>query len=205
MFVERADLQRLMDGLVEFFEHHGFRLELEKPVDVFERISFCQTQPVLVSGEWRMLRHPETTVQKGSMCTLRTPNQKVLRKWCMAVGRCEGALNVGVPVLQAWAQSMRRVGLKASLKFQRSVWHGTTRGYWYVGREAAVTAVEADTRVSFFKAFGITPEEQVALEGCYGMYEMGELGPVVDSEHCMLDKMPVPRNFATLTLAGRTC
>jgi hypothetical protein len=204
IIMESGELNAFTNGFREFFGDLGFRLTVEPAVYCFERIEFCQTQPVLIDQEWRMLRNPNVTVQKGSMCTLPIPNNRVLRRWMMSVGLCEGALNEGVPVLQHWAAAMRRNGLKASRKFQENVWRGTTRGYYYVGRDVRLKQITTTARVSFFKAFGITPDEQVALEGKYQQYVMCDV--IIDELHSQraLDKLGIARDMSTMLLAGHS-
>lgn len=204
IIMEADDLEAFTDGFEDYYANHGFRLTIEPPAYCFERIEFCQTQPVLVDDQWRMLRNPNVTVQKGSMCTLPIPNTRVLRRWMMSVGLCEGSLNEGVPVLQHWAAAMRRNGLKASRKFQENVWRGTTRGYYYVGRDVQPKQISTTTRVSFFKAFGITPDEQTALEQKYQQYTLGD--NFVEESHSdrALDKLGIERDMSTILLAGHS-
>jgi len=202
--MESSDLHHFTTGFEDYFRQCGFRLTIEPAVYCFERIEFCQTQPVYLGEEWRMLRNPNVTIQKGSMCTLPVPNTRVLRRWMMSVGLCEGALNEGVPVLQHWAAAMRRNGLKASSKFQQSVWRGTTRGYYYIGRDVRTKPISVEARVSFFKAFGITPDEQIALEGKYQQYVMAEgFEPLLPACRA-LDKLGIARDMSTVLLAGHS-
>ncbi len=204
IMMESSDLISYTNGFEQYFRNCGFRLTIEPAVYCFERIEFCQTQPVHLGDEWRMLRNPNVTIQKGSMCTLPIPNTRVLRRWMMSVGLCEGALNEGVPVLQHWAAAMRRNGLKASSKFQQSVWRGTTRGYYYVGRDVRTKPITTQARVSFFKAFGITPDEQIALEGKYQRYAMADgFEPMLPAERA-LDKLGIARDMSTMLLAGHS-
>lgn len=55
VILPRAHLKKL-NGIPVWFQRLGFRMEVEKPVDVFEQIEFCQTQPVLTRDGYRMVR-----------------------------------------------------------------------------------------------------------------------------------------------------
>ena len=167
VIMERGDEARFRSEITPYFEGHGFRMEVEPTTDIFERVNFCQSQPVCISGEWRMVRNPLTTIQKAAMCLVPAANAKALRKWLMAVGLCEGVLASGVPVLQEWAKVYRRSGLRVGKKFQARIFHHSLRSRVAVQQALVVATVEPSTRVSFYRAFGVTPDEQIALESYY--------------------------------------
>ena len=167
VIMDRGDEARFRSDISSYFGEHGFRMEVEPTTDVFERISFCQSQPVCVNGSWRMVRNPLTTIQKAAMCLVPAQNERVLRKWLMAVGLCEGVLGSGVPVLQEWATAYRRAGCRAGIQFRRRIFHHSLRSRMTFERALVVETVEPSTRVSFYRAFGVTPEQQIALESHY--------------------------------------
>lgn len=167
LFLERGDVDTVLGCVPEHFTGLGFRMEVEPVVDVFERVEFCQSRPIQVEGVWRMVRHPLTTIQKASMCLTAVANEKALRKWLMAVGLCEGVLGEGVPVLQAWAACYRRHGLRVSTRHQVRVMRDSFRLKSVIGRAVQQREIHWTTRVSYYRAFGVTPEEQVALETNY--------------------------------------
>jgi hypothetical protein len=166
LIVERSDLAVVGPQIVPWFLKYGFRLTVEPPVCVFERIEFCQTQPLFDGSRWRAVRHPLVVVQKAAMCLIPLRTARDLRRWLMAVGMCEGFMYDGVPILGHWARMYRRHGVYASLGFQRLVYRGTSRQY-LAGGYTHFTQPTPCARVSFYRAFGITPDQQVAIEKCY--------------------------------------
>ena len=50
LIVERSDVDKVLNNVDGFFRRLGFRMTSEKPVDIFERIEFCQSHPVLCGG-----------------------------------------------------------------------------------------------------------------------------------------------------------
>jgi hypothetical protein len=73
-----------------------------------------------------------------------------------------------------------------------------------VGRDVRLKQITTTARVSFFKAFGITPDEQVALEGKYQQYVMCDV--IIDELHSQraLDKLGIARDMSTMLLAGHS-
>lgn len=166
VFLERSCLARFVAGIPQFFNTFGFRMTVEPPVSILERAEFCQSHALYDGRAWRFVRHPRVVIQKAAMCLIPIKTRRDIRKWMMAVGLCEGFIYDGVPVLSSWARAYRRSGVYASLKFQAFVFKNTSRGY-AVGNTPQQLPVLDAARVSFFKAFGITPEEQIALEQLY--------------------------------------
>ena len=121
----------------------------------------------------------------------------------MAVGRCEGVLGAGVPVLQSWSRTYRRHGLRASTRFSRMVFRQSIRQEATLGKECVVVDVQPSTRVSFFKAFGITPEEQISLESHYDEMRFDCEVQQILTQSEALAKPVFVFGVATLPLAGR--
>lgn len=168
--MERRDLEKWLQGQEEFFAQKGFRMELETPVHQFEQVEFCQSKPVLVGSAYRMVRNPIALITKSSMCLHPVATLKVLRKWMMAVGVCEGKLAAGVPVIDAFARALRRNGKSCSTRLLRCVQRDTSRT---VSREVG-NNITMETRLSFMTAFGIQPRDQVFLEAYYDGWVMGK-------------------------------
>lgn len=203
VILERKDFVRFCLDIPEFFGELGFRMEIEEATDVFERLQFCQSQPVCVGGVWRMVRNPLTTIQKASMCLVPAITERLLRKWIMAVGMCEGVLGSGVPVLQEWARAYRRHGLRPSTKFTNYVHKQSLRLQHASRKDFVVAEVEDDTRVSFYKAFGISPDEQTSLEQFYSNLQFDcAIGGVLTCHEAMA-KPSFAWSSALAPLAGR--
>lgn len=169
VFCERREAQRLVGTLPQFFTDYGFTMKVEDPVDVFERLEFCQARPVKVRGSWLMVRDPRICCSKDGVCVNSTyASGRAARLWLGAVGDCGAALSPGVPVLQQYYQAFTRHGERG--KEQAVV---TETGMYHLskGLTAEVLEVDDDARVSFWLAFGITPTHQRELEGSMGAVE----------------------------------
>lgn len=159
---EEADLRKFA-GIDQWFLDFGFTLTREPPTTVFERIEFCQFQPVLCSTGWRMVRNPWTAMSKDATSLLSWETAEDVAAWAHAISSCGLSLTTGVPVWQAWYSQLAGLGVQRDTAVE-AVYDS---GLGYAARGVAAGVIEAETRVSFYRAFGILPDEQEALEESY--------------------------------------
>lgn len=169
----------------DFFERvlqcSGHEMTLEKPVSYVEGVRFGRSAPVFMGHGlgWTMVREPES-VLSGAYASHRWLREPVFgRRWLNGVARCELSLARGVPVLQAAALSVlrqtetrKKVPL-AALADQFAV------GGW-LATEKDVIEVCSDARASFERAFGWSPERQIAVEGYLATVLVGSPAKVVE-------------------------
>lgn len=150
-------------GLDEWFLDFGFTLTREPPTQVFERIEFCQFQPVLCSTGWRMVRNPRIAMSKDATSLLSWDTPDDVAAWAHAISACGISLTTGVPVWHAWYCRLSRFGVKrdSATEFVYD------SGLGYASRGVLPATINEFTRVSFYKAFGVLPDEQEALEEEY--------------------------------------
>jgi hypothetical protein len=172
VIMERQDMVKFSFGLDAWFLEMGFRMTVEPPRYVFEELEFCQMHPVYAGGLWKMVRNFDTAREKDSFSLLNLSNPSAYLKWLGAVGECGLALAGGVPIVQSFYQAMARVGLDSGML--RSV--AMQSGFVMLTKrlEAKYIAVDDDARFSFYKAFGLTPDEQVALEEYYDGVDLSQ-------------------------------
>lgn len=167
VFMERASLAMFQLGLKAWFLEMGFTMKVEDPVYTFERIEFCQTQPVLTSKGWVMVRNPFVSTGKDLTANCDIRQTKVCLRWMAAVRAGGSALTDGVPVLPQFYSMFRssQVYDEGSQQLKPL----TTSGFWRLssGMKNVGSAVTPQARLSFFCAFGILPDEQVSLEARY--------------------------------------
>lgn len=161
VFMEQEDYERFCAGIDEWFQELGFRLTSEPPAYNFEAIEFCQMHPVLVGGEWRMVRTPKVAFEKDTMCTLSVTDEEYLQ-WLSGVASCGLATASGVPVLQEFYINLQRAssGHDAPDRLVES----TGMRHLSRGMVSEVVPVDDSSRYSFWLAFGVDPDTQVAIE-----------------------------------------
>jgi hypothetical protein len=167
IFMERDDLDRFMFGLSEWFLRLGFRMTVEQPVYVFEQVEFCQMRPIYNGVDYVMVRNLRTALAKDTMSTVDLVNQVVLEKWLTAVG--EGGINLtsGIPILQEFYQCYLRNGNGRKSGVGNSMGFQTGLRLLSVGMHGEYRSCTPEARLSAYLAWGITPDEQVALEQYY--------------------------------------
>lgn len=165
VIMDRDDLDAFSNGFSEYSKALGFTMVVEEPVYEFEQIEFCQTHPVCVGEEWRMVRNYSTAREKDSLCLFPLTAKGALESWLYAVGECGLALTSGVPVFQEMYSAYMRNGKPS--KMSNAVFMQSGSRMMSIGMESKRSEVGQDTRVSFYKAFGVTPDEQEAMELYY--------------------------------------
>jgi hypothetical protein len=160
---EGSDLHRL-DGLDRWFLDFGFTLTRESPCYHLEEVEFCQFHPVQLSTGWRMVRNPLVAMSKDCVSLVGWRTEAEVGAWAHSVGTCGLSLCRGVPVWESWYGRLVGLGQVASSGLVERV-NDCGAAYWASGCQAAV--VDDRARYSFWRAFGILPDHQVALEAEY--------------------------------------
>jgi len=162
VFMERIHEVNFGAGLSQWFLTRGFRMTVEAPVYDLARIEFCQMRPIRTKTGITMVRNIKTALEKDTMTTINVTSQIALQKWMHAVGECGLALCSGVPILQAFYQFYMRHGVASNMAEDPTFCTGMRmmRGD-LVSKASEVTA---ESRLDVYVAWGITPDEQVALE-----------------------------------------
>lgn len=186
VFLESRDEQRFTSILSGWFRSRGFAMTVEPPAYEFEELEFCQTHPVQLSTGWRMVRNLSAVMTKDPMCLVPIPNVTVLRKWYGAVGMCGYKLCTGVPIMSSLYQVFLRHGGEFSEGFLREVFKNRSQLSLMQGLSSAV--VDANSRVSFYYAFGIIPDHQLLLEQYFEKLVLQlTLQPLIDREDLELN------------------
>lgn len=202
VFMERRDLAKFSEQCFAWFLDMGFNMAIEPAVDEFENIEFCQCKPVTDGTLWRMCRNPRTAIAKDAVLLHSNVSENFFRLWLDAVG--QGGLSIagGMPIFQSFYQMCVRNGItqyrsKVSGQGLRvSLGHSNELLPWFMremdlkGNERA-RPITATCRASFWQAYGVTPDEQIALESYYDKLTIGGFGKewhcraIFDQELCV--------------------
>jgi hypothetical protein len=171
IIMERKDYMRFRAGLTEWFRDMGFTMEVEDVVDVFEKIDFCQCQPVLRANGYTMVRNPHKALAKDLTHVTNFATEADVKNWLSAVGACGLAMTDGIPVYQAFYQCFEP-DVKARIPEELK-----DRGFYHMSAGTKWTNMDicVESRVSFYKAFGITPDDQEMLERHFGNIVLSKL------------------------------
>lgn len=160
VMIERRYVQQVRTTHFNWFRDRGFKMKWEGETDQFEKIEFCQSQPVFDGEVWRMVRDPRVCTDKDLLSTRPLDTEAEWECHMQSICDCGLALAGDLPVMGAFYTMLDR-GTVVERKLETGMDY-LARGL--VGKRRPPTAA---ARVSFFSAFGITPDEQEALEQFY--------------------------------------
>lgn len=170
LICEKSDLQRL-PNIKKWFLEFGFNMKQEPTVDILEKIEFCQMHPVYDGNAWVMCRSPNTGLMKD-LTNIRPQMREdgsidtdAFARWCGAVGTAGLSLAAGIPIFDAHYKAMLRFGAKGGRGRVAGFGDNSTGFEWLCQRmDRHAESISDSARVSFWRAFGITPGMQVAVE-----------------------------------------
>lgn len=161
VIMEQEDVNSFCEGLKEWFVDYGFSMKVESPVTEFEHIEFCRMRPVRCADGWVMVRRVSESIIRDLTTVLSVPGVVQARKWLGAVGLGGQSLTYGVPIVNHLYKMMTHVGLKS--KMAESPWMAD-QGFMRLGTNRKEVPITPEARYSFWRAFGVTPDAQVAME-----------------------------------------
>lgn len=159
--MERSDYKAFSEGNKAWYLSMGFRMKFEKVVDIFEHIDFCKSRPVWTPEGYLMARNPISGHSKDSVCKINLETESLAKSWFAAVGMGGVATLGGIPISQAYYMAMGRAGVGAKPMEVWSEWHRENK---YRGMNREVGVIHPRTRHSYWLAYGITPDAQIAIE-----------------------------------------
>jgi len=182
IFIERADLQRVVEQFAsEALRISGHTMVLERPVDYLEGVRFGQSAPVELSYGWTMVRDWRKVLSQGTSSHIHLREPVFAREFLFGVALCELSLAREVPILGSWAESLRaRTESKSTVRLHPH------RDYEAMGvrldtvKCAQYVAPTLVSRLSFERAFGVSPDEQCLIEA--SLRGGPSLGPFLHAE-----------------------
>lgn len=184
LILDKHELTRLTT-LQDWFTKAGYTMKVEEPVFEFEHIVFCQTQPVFDGVGYRMVRDPRVSMAKDLTSTLNCKEVHVRSRWMAAMRHGGNSLVVGVPVLGSFYSMYPDTNYKTSSRdtINRTI---TESGMWMMipKIKQAPRGITAAARYSFWLAFGITPDNQEALERRFAHINLGLAENTDQGEYC---------------------
>jgi hypothetical protein len=162
VFMEEQDMPRFRSGLEMWFTQMGFTMKVEEPVREFERIEFCQTSPVWTPEGYIMVRKFPLAMAKDCHTMLPVDQRTTRLGWLTAIGECGLAGAGGIPVYDAFYSRLLALGEGVHIGAHTALESGFSR--LVAGMDRSKCKIHPRTRFSFWLAFGITPDQQEALE-----------------------------------------
>nr|CBA35009.1 RNA-dependent RNA polymerase, p82 [Beet black scorch virus] len=186
LVVEAKDEARVRQGLIEYYRELGFTMKVEPTVYELEHLEFCQTRPVLVDGAYRMVRNLHQGMSKDLHSLHDLGSRKAAEAWVSAVGSGGRVMNDGVPVLKSF---FMQFPLSAAPKTKSDMSIALQEDWKYKFNRTGCfrnLAPTPQSRYSFWRAFGVLPDEQIALENGFSRLSFDKLDQDIQEEVSLL-------------------
>lgn len=176
LIIEQSQLGTLdVSGMVEWFKSLGFTMKVEDPVTDLEKVEFCQTHPIFDGNEWVMVRKHRHAMAKDCISIKPLDSPSMFDKWRLSVSLAGMSLTGGIPVQQDFYAAMGRGAKGKPLVGDPTLETGFMR--LARGMDRFYTEPTPASRYSYWLAFGVTPDEQIALERHYGSISLAWEAP----------------------------
>jgi len=186
LFFERKYLELIKTSVRPFCLQYGFRMTVEDPVFELEHVVFCQSQPVWGGDGYVMIRDPRVSLAKDCVALQPLDNVKISEMWLAAVGLCGLAVMGGFPIFKSFYESLVRSSNGAKPLehpvMQEEMWFAT------MGMNRKDQLICQRSRYSFWLAFGVSPDEQIAIED---FYDSREPSTILDNDRSRFVNLPL--------------
>lgn len=154
LIFESTDLHKLTT-LTPWFTRMGYTMKVEKPTEIMEEVEFCQMHPVRTSRGWVMVRRPDTVMTKDCCVVRGGMTVSKLQDWLGAQRDGGLALAGDVPILSSFYRAFPEK--RSDMESDYAAPHKFRAGKQY-------GSITEESRYSFWLAFGLTPDDQLAIE-----------------------------------------
>jgi len=174
VFISRNNLP-LLAALPAHHLQYGYEMTVEEPAYCIEDIEFCQSRPIDCGhGNWMMVRNIHKALKQDALSI----DKYDWAEHCdvlAATGVCGLALYAGMPVLDEFYKMLSRTQHN-SASVQRLVgdMRRGPRTWRSVDSARGFSIDDTSARVSIWRAFGILPDMQHALEEEFRAQSLGQ-------------------------------
>jgi len=161
---EREVTQHVVNEVEGFFLDYGFEMDIEGTTDVLEEAKFCQTHMLDLGDRVVAVRSYPEAIAKDCTSFLAMNNATEFNAWRKAIGECGMALCSGVPIFQEFYTCLLRGVGKVKANRGNNM---TGAEFLAMGMKANYHEPTLKARVSFWRAFGVLPEQQRSMEAFY--------------------------------------
>lgn len=159
VMIDRGDEKKLRP--LTFFNNFGMETEMDRCVDQFQRITYCQTSPVRVKRNdaltWYMCKTPLRAMSR--FCYSVSQYAACSDRYLLGSALCDLACNSGIPILQNF--SLRVV---SDCQHARPLGSVDKSAAMKSGNMVELKDICFETRQDFAIAFGIDVYDQFLLE-----------------------------------------
>lgn len=154
--VDRSSVSKLLP-VKQYFLEFGMEMKYEATGEM-SQVDFCQCRPVNVDGSWVLCRDPKRVMVRP-LWTTRVMGRKLAGRYLKGLGLGEIAVNWGLPLGGALGKRLYELGEGKPWSYE---FHPGMKAREYGRTDTPEPSF--GTRMSYFEAWGVSPEEQVAVE-----------------------------------------
>lgn len=176
LIVEKDQVECVRTAFQREFLKYGFQMKWDGDTDEFEQIEFCQCQPIWDGKEWRMVRRPSVALAKDAITVKRPRSPLHLEQLRSNLGWTGLSIAGDLPIYHVF---YRKYITMADSR------EGYDSGMAYMARDVSPRGGEPtmEARVSFWKAFHITPDNQRAIEHTIQQLHVPKGSPIPVAKH----------------------
>jgi hypothetical protein len=204
IIIESHHLEILRATIEHAFLQFGHEISIDNVAYSMEQVEWCQARPIRYRGnEWKFVRDPRK-VMANALAGVKylEPSLKARSKLVNTVGLAEMILNLGVPVLQSFGLALMRNSCTEELLALDSI----DSMYFRIHTELRSLnmkqlmlrdpqPITAEARFSFFLAYGVTADQQIAMEAFLDSWEFSLLGDEYLEVDVVMDSWTVRNPF----------
>lgn len=170
VIIERTSLPTVETTVKNIFETFGMSMKVEGIVDDPYKVVFCKSNIIEYDlNKFKFVRSPTDVMSKSLCGTKHWSNLIYRRRVISSIATCELFLNLGTPILQAYAVALRRnVGGNFDPQYLPDGLlcrlHREERSHGKISETIEPVPITSYARDSFYRAFGISSLEQIRLE-----------------------------------------
>jgi len=154
--IDQSDVCKLLP-VKEYFLTFGMEMKYEATSEL-SQVDFCQCRPLWVDGSLVMSRDPRRVLVRP-LWTTRTMGRALAGRYLRGLGLGEVAVGWGQPLAAALGKQLYALGEGKPWSYE---YHPGMKAREY-GRIDSPTP-SFSTRMSYFETWGVSPEEQIAIE-----------------------------------------
>lgn len=157
LIFEEEVLERVLVDYQDYFLGCGFQMKLDGVAHTMEDIEFCQARPIFDGHRWRFVRDPRICIGKDCLTITSLTDCDTLDQKRNAIGWCGMSLAGDMPIFCA----LYRTFISRN---QPPLEYTTGMQFLARGMTPTEAPVTIESRLSFWAAYDISPDDQIAVE-----------------------------------------
>jgi len=157
LFLEQHDLDLVLNSFMSWFHLCGYTMKLEGVAYELEQVEFCQARPIYDGVGWKFVRDPYICLGKDSISLRNDISREGMIDLRNSVGWCGASLAGDMPIFCEYYRSMIS-GSRPEETYE------TGMQFLAKGMTPIFKTPTTEARLSFWKAYGIFPDLQIAIE-----------------------------------------